>query len=158
MLIKLLKSIKLGKYFVKFANFQEFRNFLIVSSFLFFCCSICASGVSRKKSKNVNLIILKLHYDACILRVLLMETLEFFKSLMGITTSYGGVKAYHILTGDPIVFLVIIICKFNNVKVIMQICKNRKSLRIKVNQKLQKCLTETDTEKKATAVYIGLKV
>ena len=40
----------------------------------------------------------------------------------------------------------------------MQICKNRKSLRIKVNQKLQKCLTETDTEKKATAVYIGLKV
>ena len=92
-----------------------------------------------------------------------METLKFFKSFLGITIKYEGVKACHVLPGDTGIFLPRIICKFIYFEDKTQVWKSRRALRKKVNpinQKfiiLNETLPKADAEIKATAVRMGLE-
>ena len=92
-----------------------------------------------------------------------METLKFFKSFLGITVKFEGVKACHVLPGETGIFLPRIICKIIYFEDKTQVWKNRRALRKKVNPKNQKfnisneTLPETDAEIKATAVHMWLE-
>ena len=114
-------------------------------------------------SRKDNIIILNPPYDARNVRDVTMETLKFFKSFLGITIKYEGVKACHVLPGDTGIFLPSVICKFIYFEDKTQVWKNRSALRKKVNpinQKfiiLNETLPKADAEIKATAVRMGLE-
>ena len=117
----------------------------------------------KRYPRKDSIIILNTPYDARNVRDVTMETLKFFKSFLGITIKYEGVKACNVLLGDTGILLPTIICKFIYLEDKKQVWKNRKALRKKVNpikQKfiiLKETLPKADAEIKATAVRMGLE-
>ena len=113
-------------------------------------------------SRKNSIIILNPPYDSRNVGDVTMATLKFFKSFLGITIKYEGVKTCHVLPCDTGVFLLSVICKFFYFEDKTQVWKNRRALRKKVNPINRKfivskeALPKADAENKA-AVSLGLE-
>ena len=66
----------------------------------------------ERYSRKDTITMLNPPYDARNVRDVTMETLNFFKSFLGITVKYEGEKACHYLPGDTSIFPPSVICKF----------------------------------------------
>ena len=88
----------------------------------------------ERYSRNDSIMILNPPYDTRNVRNVIMETLKFFKSFLGITIKYEGVKACHVLPGDTGIFLISVICKIIYFEAKTQVWKNRRALRKRSTQ------------------------